>query len=76
MFDHNGAEIEYYRGVAQVVEHRIWDAGAASSNLVTPTKIYANLRSIGCRFAYYSKQAIILRITLLHNIKTSIDMDR
>lgn len=37
MFDHNGAKIEYYRGVAQVVEHRIWDAGAASSNLVTPT---------------------------------------
>ena len=41
-FDHlrKIKQISYFiiRGVAQLVAHRIWDARAASSNLVTPTK--------------------------------------
>ena len=49
-FDHlrKIKQISYFiiRGVAQLVAHRIWDARAASSNLVTPTKI-AVLTAVG-----------------------------
>ena len=36
-----------FRGVAQLVAHRIWDARAASSNLVTPTRKTDKFRLVG-----------------------------